>query len=557
MASDNKIFLDKGDTLQVAVEKVAEAKAGGIVLNIPRDSVLGSSVHNFQILKRESETAGRDLSIESVDERILELAALAKIPARNPIFKSKERTVTDIVPKSRARTDIAPVRRIDEGEEEPIAEEEEKPLPPARSRKLFRKKERSIPPVPREEPPVEEEPVLEIEEEPKEEPERPRRKKRHRAKFALVFAGFLVLMGGAYAIATYILPQVTINVTLKKTPLDFNDAVLVSASTTEPRSSGASIALPGQLLIAKNSLVMNFPATGTSSISSKATGVLTVYNAYSSEAQVLVATTRFVSPDGHLFRSTERVVVPGAKISGGKLVPSTASVKVAAAEPGAAYNVPPSDNWTIPGFEGTPRYTKFYADAAQAMTGGSDGTTVVATAADVAAAKTKIESALKDSLANQIGILGGDKFKVLPGAVAFATTSESVTSVGSDGNFSVLVSGEMRELVFDEAMLKDQVLALAGADASTTKLDSIDLTYGSTTLAAAQGQIAFKISGNLVYEPAVDVAAVKGEIAGHDAASLRSTIFGITGFEKANIAFWPFWVTTVPQDQSKIELNLD
>ena len=557
MASENKIFLDKGDSLQVAVEKVAEAKTERIILNIPRDSVLGSSVHNFQILKRESETAGRDLSVESVDERILELAALAKVPARNPIFKSKERTITDIVPKSRARTDAAPTRRIDEGEERPVTEEEEEPLPPPKARKLFRKKERPAPPVFREEPLVEEEPILEMNEEPEEEPERPKRKRRHRAKFALVFAGFLVLMGGAYAIATYILPQVTINVTLKRTPFDFNDAVLVSASTTEPHSTGTNIALPGQLLIAKNSLVMNFPATGTSTVSSKASGVLTVYNAYSSEAQVLIATTRFVSPDGHLFRSTERVVVPGAKVSGGKLVPSTASVKVVAAAPGAAYNVPASNGWTIPGFEGTPRYTKFYADASQAMTGGAEGTVVVATAGDIAAAKSKIESTLKDSLVSQLNILGADKFKVLPGAVAFATTSESVTQVSSDGNFSVLVSGEMRELVFDEAMLKGQLLARAGVDASSTKLDSIDLTYGSTTLVTAQGQMAFKVSGNLVYEPAVNVAAVKEEIAGHDAASLKSTIFGITGLEKANISFWPFWVTTVPQDQSKIELNLD
>ncbi|MCL4498850.1 MAG: hypothetical protein M1335_01230 [Chloroflexi bacterium] len=479
-----------------------------------------------------------------MDERIVELATMAQLPAKNPVFKNKERTVADIVPNVKGAEETAEAAEADDDEpdEDESADEEEYPKETTEDEE------------------EEEEGEEEDEEEGDERVEATRHRKQNRrhSKLALVFAAFVVLIGGGYAVATYALPQVTINVTLKKTSFDFNDSVSASASTTVPSVAGSNISLPGQLFTAPTgSLVMDFPATGTSSVSEKAAGVLTVYNAYSSAPQVLVATTRFVSPDGHLFRSTEKITVPGAKVAGGKLTPSSAQVNVVAAESGPAYNLSPSDHWTIPGFAGTPRYAKFYADAPQGTTGGSDGTSIVATKADIAAATAKAEASLQDSLENQLNLLKIGALKVLPGTMLFATTSEKVTPVGTDGHFSVLVSGNLKEMAFDEDMLKNAILTQAGADASSTKLDSIDITYGTTTLNAGKGLLTFKASGSLTYEPAVDVQGVKSQIAGQNAASLKSIIFGITGLEKANISFWPFWVSTVPQDQSKIQLNLD
>ena len=90
--------MDKDDDLNKVVGQLTAVEAEKIILNIPKNSVLGSSVHNFQILERECETAGKELAIESVDERILELASLATIPAINPVFKTRERSVVDILP---------------------------------------------------------------------------------------------------------------------------------------------------------------------------------------------------------------------------------------------------------------------------------------------------------------------------------------------------------------------------------------------------------------------------------------------------------------------------
>ncbi len=546
MTGEKKIFLDRTDTLQVAVDKVLAAKAERVVLNVPRQSVLGESVHNFQILKRESETAGKELTIESIDEHVLELSGVAKIAAKNPIFKTKERTVMDIIPKLKT----APVEQVKTVPiEEPIAEG-----PKPRRGGLFARKER--------EPKVsfeEIEPAIEPEE-PEElasEPEKPVARRKRSLRLALTLAIFLVVLGVGYALATFVLPHATITLTIQKTPFDFNDTISVSASATTPVASGAGITLPGEMQTAQNSLVMTFPATGSANVSSKAGGMLTVYNAYSSAAQTLVAQTRFESPDGKIFKSTKTIVVPGAKVTSGAIVPSSVAVAVLADAPGPDYNVGPSSHWTIPGFQGTPRYDKFYADATAAMTGGASGTVAIATKDDVTAAEAKIEAALKDSLTGQIGLLGEDKFKVLPGASSFTITKESTTTVGADGGFSVLVSGTMREMVFDEGMLKSALISSAGASSTAVTIDELKFDYGSTTLALDKGLMAFKLTGDLVYEPSVDVSSVKGEIAGQDEASLKTIVFGITGLQKANISFWPFWVTKVPEDQTKIELNLN
>jgi len=45
-------------------------------------------------------------------------------------------------------------------------------------------------------------------------------------------------------------------------------------------------------------ITQKFPATEIKNIEAKAKGTIRIYNAYSSSPQTLVATTRFMAPDG-------------------------------------------------------------------------------------------------------------------------------------------------------------------------------------------------------------------------------------------------------------------
>ena len=69
-----KIIIGKSDEVAPVVEKIIDADAKEIVLSIPRFSKLGESLANFHLIKRESELLNKKIVIESVDDKVVELA---------------------------------------------------------------------------------------------------------------------------------------------------------------------------------------------------------------------------------------------------------------------------------------------------------------------------------------------------------------------------------------------------------------------------------------------------------------------------------------------------
>ena len=100
-------------------------------------------------------------------------------------------------------------------------------------------------------------------------------------------------------------------------------------------------------------------ATGTEQVSQSASGVITIYNDYSTAPQTLITNTRFEAPDGNIYRIHQGVTVPGATASaGGALTPGTISVTAYADQPGASYNIGQTQ-FTIPGFKNDPSTASF------------------------------------------------------------------------------------------------------------------------------------------------------------------------------------------------------
>jgi len=102
------------------------------------------------------------------------------------------------------------------------------------------------------------------------------------------------------------------------------------------------------------------PATIEKKIQKKASGTVTIFNAYNGESQRLIKNTRLESADHKIFRIDQSVVVPGAKVVDGKTVPGSVDSVVYADVAGKEYNIGLGD-FTIPGFKGDPRYSKFYS----------------------------------------------------------------------------------------------------------------------------------------------------------------------------------------------------
>jgi len=150
------------------------------------------------------------------------------------------------------------------------------------------------------------------------------------------------------------------------------DALLKASGKAENNPAVFSL----EMLRLEESKSKIIKAVGIEKIEKKATGKIKIFNVFSSKSQTLVASTRFETADGKIYRISNSVTVPGSVSQGNKVIPGAVSVNVLADQAGEQYNIGLTD-FTIPGFKETSKYEKFYARSETEMTGGFVGEAVV------------------------------------------------------------------------------------------------------------------------------------------------------------------------------------
>lgn len=509
-----KIVIGKSDEVAPVVEKIIDADAKEIVLSIPRFSRLGESLANFHLIKRESDLLKKKVIVESVDDKAVELASVAGLDALNPILSRSRRQFSDIIP-TRYTKEVAAEREVNTRK---LAESVKQS--PASRFDAARKKIKG--------------------------------KTRRFVVVAGVAAGFLLLA----FVANATLPKADIGIVRKKSDWAYKDSVKASKLGSV---DAATATVPAQVFTAKKSLQLSFPASGKKFVERKAGGSMTIYNAYSSDPQPLVATTRFLAPDGKIFRLSKGITVPGAKIVEGKIIPSSLDAAVIADQAGADYNIGPVNYFSIPGFKGSPKYQAFYGESKKPMTGGFIGEVAFPTDQDVKKAKTeiakKIEEEIKKELAGQIP---GD-FKTIDRASEFVLLDQKViTEVDSSSNFSVLAEASLTVVVFKEAevisMLAEKMRRELGDD---YEFKTADISYGQARSDFKAGKISFPVDAKTQVAKQVDIEDLKTKVKGKSEAELKTLIYALPDLQSATIKLWPFWVTRVPSEESRILIEVN
>jgi hypothetical protein len=540
MDKEHKIFLEPEESLEEVIDKIKKGKGDKIVLHIPEGSVLRSSIDNFYAIKEKSFIEGKEILIESVDPYIEEIAERVGLDAINPIFGREEHFVSDIIPRRKKGILTSTSDYKKEGGVE--KEKEDKAynfFNAPKSKKILKEEKR------------------------KEKKERKAIQPVNRKKRSLVLAGTFTLLILLGFLAVNVLPKADVEVTLKKSPLSFEENIIASASVYEIALGEEEIIIPGELLTAVKNIEKKFPATGEEEIQKKATGELYIYNEYSSAPQTLVDTTRFVSSEGKVFRLDEKVTVPGAEIIGGEILPSKIKVSVTADKAGEEYNInsDSEEKWTIPGFKEaglTDRYNKFYAKTASSMSGGYSGISKVPTEEDLEKAEAEIKEILKSSLESQIMIAYSDNFKSLEPARQFEITKIDFSERADDeGNFSIFAEGKTEAFVFEEKTLKE---ALIEKNSSPLDFDfqiiESKVNYSEAKTGENEESISFSINGSFVVEPKINKDNLKAQLIGQTEEMVKPILFSIPNLEKARITLWPFWVSKVPENPKKVNIEL-
>ncbi len=551
----NKIQVTKSESAASVISKVLNSPDKEVTVYVPRVSKFAKSRSSFLLLKREIRAAGKDVTVESVDDDVLELAASSGLRSVNPFRGKRQRAVSDMVSVNGSQAEETPVEHEDEvvvkkkgfrGGKEAISK-----FAPRRAKSILQKDEPSEPvrDLPAESFDEAEEVVdLEV-------------KERHSVsnlKKFLIAVGVTATLTVLATVVIIMLPRVTITLDFDKVEWDFIGELTVSANINENSFSSDEIRLRGVSFLEKKNVTKSYSASGEEFVERKAKGKIIVYNAYSSEPQDLVENTRFRTPDGKVYRTDAYITIPGADVVDGQIVPSSMEVSVTADEAGEDYNIGPIDRYRIPGFQGSPKYDGFYGESKEPMTGGFVGERKVPTEEDIKNAREDVIKTLEDATRSQLFLNIPEDIKVLDGAYRFNVTDEAIDdTTGGTEKFSVTVHGEGRVVGFSEQdlikVIESRVESETGADLGVR---SYNAEYNAPDVGEDGLGFSTALSLESVWAQPFDIDRFKSDASGRDEAGLKALIFSIPGVRSGEVRFWPFWVKKVPEKDGKIIVDV-
>lgn len=287
-------------------------------------------------------------------------------------------------------------------------------------------------------------------------------------------------------------------------------------------------------------------ATGVETEGQKASGQIVIYNAYSSASQTLIKNTRFEALDSKIYRTNEKVTVPGN---------GSVEATVYADEPGEAYNIGLTD-FTIPGFKGDPRYEKIYARSKTKMSGGSSETSSILTKEDAANTVNNLRDKIKNYLTENILKQKPEEYLFFDKSIAI-TFDENLDNPkegdrGKEFNFIQKGTGTgflLKENELSEETAKRYLNEETSKEVRIANLDKLEfnlLNYNKDNT-----EITFNLKGRTHFVWKVDVDSLFSDLVAAKSENYSSVFKKYPTIESAEIIFRPSWWHKIPQNRSK------
>ncbi|MEK7134904.1 MAG: hypothetical protein AAB735_00640 [Patescibacteria group bacterium] len=523
------------DDAAILIDRLMRSKYPEVVLVLPKNSILAADLNSLKILKEEAESVGKNLFISTENNEIKIFAKKIQLPIYNSNSLKKEKAkfsrpakkelkrMLDIVPPSfKIPNDIEELP-IELEPEPKNYSELEKDLedfynePKSKSENKF--------------PSIGSKRLLSF----------------NRIVVSFVGIGILLLATAMYLI----LPKANIKLSLKEVPIKVAIPVAISKNISSPDLANGII--PGQYFLLSKSGSKIIETSNESSGSPLRTGgFIQIYNAYSAAPQKLVAQTRFETKDGKIFRIQNPVIVPGAKMSGTKLTPSSIRVAVVSDAAGEEYKIGPS-YFTIPGFKESPKYAGFYAESAESMTSIKNNSTL--SSQEVERTKKNLEDALVGELKNDtLNTFKDSDLKLIDGA-----STVKIDDFKADSQ-TLSMKITWQAIFFKEKDFRALVdYSVSNKYPDLKNFDFKDnITYPQATKSDfKKGEIFFIFGLDKANAFAADLTGLKKELAGLDENGMRNVIANKNFINNATISLWPFWVKQAPGNPDKINITLD
>lgn len=544
------IYIDVEDDITAIIGKVKGAKEKIVALVPPkRIGVLQSAV-NLRLLARAATQSSKHLVLISSNSALVALAAAAKVPvAKNLQSKPELAEIAaididngeDIIDGSQlpigelAKTaddgmgSIAfGASAIDAAVSENAAEEIPKATPPLAGQLPTRPKTKSGIKVPN--------------------------FSKFRKKLIFGIGGGVILI--AFLVwAIFFAPHATVIITARTTDTSANTKVTLGSAVA---TNAATSSLKTTVQQTKKDLSVTFDATGSKDAGTKATGKMTLTRTSPSGTPLTVpAGTQFTS-GSIVFTSTEAATLTSQLTPGG-FSPGTGTVDVQAAQIGDEYNL--SARSYQPSVDGV---------SAQGtdMAGGTHHQITTVSSDDIQKATAQLAQQSSDDVKKQLTsqfnssyIVIDQSFKIDQGTPQSSPAADQEVPAGTKPKLTTTVTYSLSGVAKSDvnSFLTDYFnKQLVNSNAQRVYDNGAGGVSFSDVVATDSG-----FTANLVATakigPKIDDNAIKDQAKGKRFGDIQSSIESIQGVDNVDVKFSPFWVSSAPNDTSRInvEFNLN
>lgn len=549
------IYIDVEDDITAIIGKVKAAKEKIVALVPPkRIGVLQSAV-NLRLLERAAKQNGKRLVLISNNSALMALAAAAKVPvAKNLQSKPEIAEIAvldvdngeDIIDGS--QLPVGDHARVGAGEgastalgsltiNDPLGDDSTKATPPMAGAVPAKPHVKSGIKVPN--------------------------FNSFRKKLILGIGGGVLLV--AFLVwATVIAPRATVVITARTTESSANAKITFSPNATTDMAANT---LKSTVMQTKKDVTADFDATENKDVGEKAQGQVVFKNCETFTPQTVPAGTVITSSGKNYVTQAAASVPAGSGSFLGCSSPGTSgAVAVVAQEIGETYNIANGTTFSVAGHASGSSGAYFNAISSTDMAGGSKRQVKVVSATDIQNAIDQLTKQNTDEIKKQLAeqfdksfVVLDQTFKIDQGSPQSTPAKGQEVASGSKAKLTASVTyslvgitkadvGKFLDDYFANQLRdsKDQRTYANGADKATfTNIAPVNDSYSANLVATA------KIG------PKIDDSAIKETAKGKRYGDVQSAIEATQGVDDVDVKFWPFWVTSVPNDTNKIKVEFN
>lgn len=366
--------------------------------------------------------------------------------------------------------------------------------------------------------------------------------------FILIGLGILFIIFLIWAI--FFAPSATVVISARTTSMDIKTPVAIGPTLS---TSSDSSTLKSVLQQDKQSSTIEFDATGTKDVGEKASGQVKL-SVLSASPTNVPAGTLLTSTGGLVFTTASAATIPASVPCFPSFCAQSVTVNVTASASGTKYN-------DVSGsLSGAPSGAS--AELTAPTAGGTEKIVKIVLQADVEKAKAQLVSKSTDDVKKKLSskfdsntVIINDSFQATP------TSPVSTPGIGqesTDGkaklvsevsySMSGIAKGDLSSFLksaLEKQIDRDQQRIYSDG-ASDAKLTGFTQNNGNTSVTITTvGQVGPKIEDD----------KIKEQVKGKPYGEIQTELKAIEGISDADTKFWPFWVSTVPEDTKKIKIE--